>query len=279
MNTLTFLDLPIREIAVPADRARDYDDASAQMLAAVIAAQGLHHPIRVRRSAKGYTLVSGLLRLRAFELLQRDEIPASLSEAASDEAARLEEVMENLGRAELIALDRCHHLYELKRVYDTAHPTASKPGRRGNGTTGSISDADGGEVFGFAAATADKVGLSKQKINLAVRIWTDLAPTSRLRLSGTKLANKQTELKALSEQKPAVQAKILDLILGDDHSEIENVAAALAFLEGGSAVALIDKQYQAVRAAFSKLPEASLDLLVSAEADRLIAALKRVGRI
>lgn len=277
MTSLTILDLSIRDIDVPADRARDYDEAGAQMLAGVIAAQGLHHPIRVRANGDRYTLISGLLRLRAFELLQRASIPASLSDADSDEAARLEEVMENLGRAELIALDRCHHLHELRMIHDAAHPNATRGGRPKSGKSFPTFADD--EVFGLASTVADKVGLSKRAINMAVKIWTDLAPTTRLRLAGTKLATKQTELKALSEQTPPIQAKILDLILGDEHSDIENVAGALAFLEGGSAVASVEKQFQAVRAAFVKLPEASLDMLVSAEADRVIASLKRLGRI
>lgn len=124
-----------------------------------------------------------------------------------------------------------------------------------------------------------KVGLSKQKINLAVKIWTDLAPTSRIRLAGTKLAAKQTELKALSEQKAPVQAKILDLILGEDHPDVENVAAALALLERGRELTPVEKQFRAVDAAFGKLEEAALDMVLAAHADKVMASLKRLGRI
>ena len=278
MTPLTILDLPIRDIEIPAERARGFDEAAAEMLSGVIAAQGLHHPIRVRANGDRYTLISGLRRLRAFELLQRASIPASISTAETDEAARLEEVMENLAREELIALDRCHHLYELKRVYDLAHPDASRPGRRGNGKTFPISD-DAVEAFGLAATVAEKVGLSKRAINIAVKIWTDLSPMSRLRLVGTGLATKQTELKALAEQKPAVQAKILDLILGDDHPDIQNVATALAFLERGRDLTPVEKQFQAVNTAFGKLEDAALDMVLSAHSARVLAWVKRTGRI
>ncbi|AWD21581.1 ParB N-terminal domain-containing protein [Fuscovulum blasticum] len=279
MNSFPILDLSIRDIDVPADRARDYDDAGAQMLAGIIAAQGLHHPIRVRRTGGRYSLISGLMRLRAFELLQRETIPASLSEADSDEAARLEEVMENLGRSELIALDRCHHLYELKQAWEAgkARPLIEVLINDG-GKTFSTSD-NHPEVFGFARSVAEKVGLTKQAINMAVKIWVDLSSASRLRLVGTKLATKQTELKALSEEPAPRQAKILDLILGDARPDIENVAAALAYLENGIQPTALERKFRALSDGIKALPDESLDLLLVENEARVIASLKRRGRI
>lgn len=279
MTLLTILDLSIRDIDIPADRARDYDEAGAHLLAGVIAAQGLQHPIRVRNSGDRYTLISGLLRLRAFELLQRDTIPASLSSADSDEAARLEEVMENLGRAELIALDRCHHLYELKKAWEAAkaRPLAEALTEEGGKTFPTHDDQV--EIFGFAHAVAEKVGLSKRSINMAVKIWTDLTADAVSRLPGTKLATKQTELKALSEQKPTMQRRILDLILGDEQPDIENVGAALEFLTGGTAPTPFEKQYHAIAQGIRALPDDSLDRLLAENADRVLASLKRQGRI
>ena len=279
MTSLTILDLAIRDIDVPDNRARDYDEADAHMLAGVIAEQGLHHPIRVRQIGDRYRLISGLRRLRAYELLQRDMIPASISTAESDEAARLEEVMENLGRAELIALDRCHHLYELRKAWEAAkaRPLVEVLADGGGKSFSTFDDQP--EVFGFARSVAEKVGLTKQAINMAVKIWTDLSPASRLRLVGTKLATKQTELKALSEEPAARQVRILDLILGSGHSEIENVAAALAYLENGIQPTALERKFRALSEGLKALPEASLDLLLVENEERIIASLKRRGRI
>lgn len=277
MTTNTILNLPIADIQIPADRARNFDQNYAQALAALITAQGLFHPIRVRTTGDGYRLISGLHRLRAHEINGAATIPASVSNAATDEEARLEEVMENLGRGELIALDRCHHLYELKVIHDAAHPDASKPGRRANGKTFPIYD--DAEVFGLASTVAEKVGLSKRAINIAVKIWTDLTPASRLRLVGTDLARKQTELKALSEQKPAMQAKILELIEDKDHPDVQNVAGALAFLEGGVKQTVLEKRYRAVSDAFKALPDDTFDQLLMENEERVIASLKRRGKI
>lgn len=272
-------------IDVPEDRARAFDPAWAEALARMIAVQGLLQPILVRAMPDGrYVLVAGLHRLRAFGLLGRGSIPIRLSEAASDDAARLDEVMENLGRFDLIALDRCRHLWELKAVWLKLHPQAKQGAHanRGNqhvsgkGQTLAASS-DEPEIFNFGKAIAEKVGLSKQAINAAVRIWHYLSPDSRRRLVGTDLAKKQTELKALSEQKPAVQAKILDLILGD--AAPENVAQALDFLANGVAPNAFEKRLSALARTFVALDDPSLDHLLNSNEARVIASLKRRGRI
>lgn len=282
MTDLTILNIPIAEIDVPGERARDYDHDDAIALAGIIATQGLMHPINVRRIGDRYRLISGLRRLRAFEINQRAAIPARISDADSDDQALLEEVMENLGRAELIALDRCHHLYELKQVWERLHPTFANGGGNQRSRSGGKSfptDPEQPEIFGFASSVAEKVGLSKRTINIAVKIWSGLYPPLRKRLSGTALAHRQTELKALSELPINTQVKIVDLILGDAHPEIENVTAALAFLDGGIAPTAEEKRIRLIREGIQALPEPAFDRLVAETADRLIASLKRQGRI
>ena len=135
------------------------------------------------------------------------------------------------------------------------------------------------EIFGFSEANAEKVGLSARSIRLAVKIWQGLHPRVRSRLRGTTLSTKQTELKALSEQNPAMQAKILDLILGDDHPDIENVAGALAFLDAGIKLTAVERKFRSLCDGFASLPDASLDLLLVENEERVIESLKRRGRI
>lgn len=274
MSKMMILELPVSSIDVPDDRARDYDEAQAQMLADVIAVQGLHHPIRVRQNGDRYTLISGRHRLQAFELNQSASIPATVSTAETDDDARMEEVMENLARNELTALDRCHHLYELKVVWDRMHPDFAN----GGGQTLPTGQ-EQPEIFGFASEVAERVGLAKRTINHAVKIWADLSPASRLRLSGTKLATKQTELKALSELSPVRQEKVLDLIVSDDHPDISNVAGALAVLGDGVQIAPLEKRYRVVSEGIKALPDESFDRLVLENQERLIASLRRQGRI
>lgn len=283
----TALEIPVFSIRVPEDRARDFDPVWAEALAAIIAEQGLLQPIVVREAADGFVLVSGLHRLRAFGLLQRGSIPAVLSVAASDDEARLQEVMENLGRYDLIALDRCHHLHELKQVWLKLHPEAAaggaRPGAGRPSADGKIKaqslrfDPDA-EILGFGKATAEKVGLSVRTIEVAVKIWSDLHRPVRARLAGIPLARKQSELKALSEQKPALQARILDVIL-DPAIEADNVAQALEYLENGRAPDAAEKRFLAVSRSIAALDDGAFDSVIAAHEERIIASLKRRGRI
>ncbi|GAA0311483.1 ParB/RepB/Spo0J family partition protein [Rhodovulum strictum] len=274
MSDTTYLTIPLAQIAVPENRARTYSEENAQALAGIIAAQGLQHPITVRAAGDGYELVAGLHRLRAFEMNGEAAIPARVSTAATDDEARLEEVMENLGRGELIALDRCHHLYELKQVYERVYPQAKHGGDRKSATKTQSLHLDR-EVFGFAEATAEKIGLSKRAIQLAVRIWTGLTPDSRARLAGTDLADKQTELKALSELTAARQAAVLALIL---EGRAGNVAQALELMADGVAPSAEEKRFGQLSERFKALPDPDFDRLIAAHEERVIASLKRQGR-
>ncbi|SLN38446.1 putative chromosome-partitioning protein ParB [Aquimixticola soesokkakensis] len=271
------LDLSIDLIDVPRDRARDFDADNAQALAAVIAAQGLFHPIRVRAIGERYVLIAGLHRLRAFGINGQATIPAIVSAADSDDAARLEEVMENLGRGELIALDRCHHLFELKQVWERMYPQAAHGKASPKGQTLPLSE-DAPEIFGFARATAEKIGLSSRSIKLAVKIWSDLSAASRGRLIGTGLARKQTELKALSELKPAKQEKVLDMIL-DPETDVGNVAGALQAMEEGIVMTSVERQFSMVSKGLKAMPDDVFARLMIEHEARVIAALKRAGRL
>lgn len=277
------LEIPLASIEVGTDRARDLDPFWAEGLAAIIAAQGLMTPIMVRPiEGQRFRLVAGLHRLEAYRRLERDTIPAQLSEAGSDDEARLQEVMENLGRHELNALDRCHHLYELKQVWERMYPLAKHGGDRKSEAIKRQTlplDPNAPEIFGFSEAVAEKIDLSPRAIRGAVKIWKGLAPQTRARLPGTDLATKQTELKALSEiPTPAKQAKVLDLILGDVHP-IHNVAQALAFLADGQVPTAIEKAFVKVSATLAALDDVTFDEVIVANESRVIEALKRRGRI
>jgi ParB family chromosome partitioning protein len=278
MTADTTLTLPMTLIDVPKDRARSLDAAWVEGLAVLIGSQGLMHPIRVRPVGQRFELVSGLRRYRAAELLGWASIPYTLSTAETVDDARLEEVMENLGREALIALDRCHSLYELKQVWERKYPHTKHGHNSPKGERQTLPlSSEPQKIFGFAQSNAEKIGLSQRSIRLAVVIWENLSQASRDRLVGTALACKQTELKALSELPPKRQAEVLDLVLGDD--DVTNVAGALQALEGGVVPDPIEKRLTALRKDFNTLPEPVFDRLILENEERVIAALKRQGRI
>ncbi len=280
MTNMTIHDIAVAEIEVPENRARVFSAEGAEALAAIIAVQGLQHPVRLRRDGDRLLLVSGLHRLEAARRLGWATIPAVLSTAETADAARLEEVMENLGRNELVALDRCHHLYELKQVWQRMHPQAKHGGDRKSEAIKSQTlalDPDEPEVFGFARSAAEKIGLGVSSIKAAVKIWSHLAPTVRVRLAGTDLARKQTELKALSELSHAKQGAVLDLILGE--SEATNVAQALQVLSDGAVPNDLERKFTAASKVIATLPDELFDNVIAAHEERVIASLKRRGRI
>lgn len=278
MTSMTFVDLPLAQIDIPQDRARSYDAASAEALAAIIADQGLMHPITVLETGDRFELVAGMHRLAAFRMNGAETIPARVTAAATSDEARLQEVMENLGRAELTALDRCQHLFELKRAWEASRARPLVEVLVGAGGKSFPTSDDGVEIFGFARSVAEKVGLSKRAINMAVKIWEALAPTVRTRLIGTGLARKQTELKALSELEPKRQQKVLDLILDED-SEASNVASALAVLDAGAGEDAGERKVVKLAQHFGSLPDLVFDRVLAENEERVIASLKRRGRI
>ncbi|GLS86651.1 hypothetical protein GCM10010873_16250 [Cypionkella aquatica] len=277
--------ISLDHIEVPSDRARDFDPAWAEGLAAVIAVQGLLHPIRVRSDGDGYRLIAGRVRLEAYRLLDRREIPATVSDAQTDDEALLEEVMENLGRAELIALDRCHHLHGLKQVWERLHPQSKrggdknvKKGKEGTKLQSLQFGEKPAEVFGFAEVTAKKIGLSARTIMMAVKIWSDLTPDSRQRLAGTPWAEKQSELMLLSGEKPKRQAEILDKLLAQN-ARVSSVADAMGLLNNGVIFDDVERKFLTANKVFGKLADPVLDRLIAANQERIVASLQRQGRI
>lgn len=297
----TVLDISVSEITIPENRARSLDAVWVEALAKIIEAQGLTNAVTLREENGKHVLVTGLHRLAAFKKLNRETIPARLSTASNDDEAMLEEVMENLGRNELNALDRCHHLYELKTVYERLHPEAKNGGDRGNQYTGGKSgrtqnfrsgtpDNDGKikvqnlqldfeqEIFAFSLDAAEKTGLSRRTIEYAVAIWKGLSVASRHRLEGTWIAKHQGNLKALAEQTPVTQEQVLDLMLAEP-AQANSVSDALIIINNGRLPNGQEKHFQALTNKLSRLSDDDLDIVLSAQADRVIAWAKKTGRI
>ncbi|XHE13645.1 ParB N-terminal domain-containing protein [Agrobacterium deltaense] len=265
---------PLTWIDIPEDRARHFDPEEAAALATLIAATGLQHPIRVRAVGNRYRLVAGRKRLEAVRLLGWTSIPLTISMASTDDEARFEEVIENLGRIELNKLDRCQHLYELKQVFDRQHPEIKHGGNRKSKIKVQNLDFDpqGSEVFGFTKISAEKLGMTRSAIFAAVKIWTDLSDASRKRCAGTWLADHQAGLKQLAEQSHGDQAKVLDILFAEA-PKATNVPDALAILANGRALTHTERKVAAVTKTLKSLPGAND--IVAAQVDARIAELQK----
>lgn len=279
-------EIDISSISVPDDRARALDMNWVEALAQIIASQGLTNAITVRQYNDKILLVSGAHRLAAFKKLGRSTIPARVSSAENDNDAKLEEVMENLGRNELNALDRCHHLYDLKTVYEKLHPETKHGGDRGNQYTGAKTgkrqtlplDTEQPELFGFSRQIAEKIGLSDRSIRMAVAIWKGLSVASRRRLENTWIATNQSNLKILSEQTPVNQDKILNLMLVEP-VQANSVIDALTIIDNGRLPDGQEKRFQALSNKLSRLTDFEFDIVLKAQAERVIAWAKNSGLI
>jgi len=277
----TLPDVKVSDIVIPAARARELDPVWVEALAKIIDAQGLINPVTLREVSGRLVLVSGYHRLAAFRHLKRETIPARLSNAANDDEARLEEVLENLARNELNALDRCHHLYRLKQVYERLHPETKNGANRKNSepdirTQDLRSDEGAAQIFAFAQDTANRTGLSRRTVETAVAIWKGLSAASRQRVAGTWLADHQGSLQSLSKLTRAMQEKVLREVLDNG---IASIADALMLVEAGRLACPDEKRLRALNRSMAKLNDDDLDAVLTAQAGRVIAWARRTGRI
>lgn len=265
--------IPIDLIDIPEDRSRDLDEAWAETLAASMAEIGLIKPITVRENGLRWTLVTGLHRLSGAILNGWEAISATPSRAANDDEAKREEIVENIIHAELSALDRAHHLYDLMQVYERMHPELKR-----GGDQKSASATDRTAIFAIRSEIADRVGLSARAIRLSVAIWKSLSVASRRRCAGTWLAAHQSSLQAISQLTPAIQTKVLDMLLAEK-PEATSVADALTIISDGRLPTHVEKKFKAINATLKNLKDAELETVLAVHADRVIETLKRMGRI
>jgi len=269
---LTRPTLKISDIVVK-DRARQLDHDWVEVLSGLIAGSSLINAITVRMVDDVPHLVTGYHRLAAHVLLEREEIPVTISHAATDDEARLEEVLENLGRNELSALDRAQHLFELKEAYEAIYPETKKGGdKQTDEARENLS-----EKISFRSDAAQKTGLSERSIEMAIALWKGLSPETKKRVAGTKWAKHQSTLTALSKLSPHLQKKALGPLL-DDASPASNVDEALAIANKQRLPDAWSKKYAAIDRSLKSLKDDELFLVLDDFSDQIEAWLKARGR-
>lgn len=263
--------IPIDLIDIPEDRSRDLDEDWVEVLADMIGEAGLINAITIRAGDGGkFNLVTGLHRFSAAVILGWQVIPARISNAVDDDNAKLEEIVENIGRNELNALDRAHHLYDLQQVYERLHPEVKAGVAGAKAKHGSASD-----NLSFAENAAESTGLDKRSIQRAVAIWKGLSVASRQRCAGTWLASHQSSLQAISGLTPAVQAKVLDLLLAEK-PEATSVADALVIINDGRLPNHVEKKFATINKTLRDLKDGELEAVLAVNADRILSILQRL---
>ena len=99
------IEIPLEEIKKNPYQPRTYfNEEKLNELKDSIEKNGLLQPIVIKKAIKGYYIIAGERRYRAFELLDKKEIPAIIKEM-TDEEMMVFAVLENLQREDLSALE------------------------------------------------------------------------------------------------------------------------------------------------------------------------------
>lgn len=243
--------IPLAVIDVPEDRLRPVDPDRAELIAQSMSVQGQRTAIEVVAAKRGgrYRLVFGGHRLVAARGLGWETIKAIVMPADTPpERLRLDEIDENLARAELSPLDRATHLAErfeiYKRLYpDTVQGKAGAAARWGNAS----------DKLSFASDTAARIGVSERDIQRSIARHTKIAADVRAQIALTWIAGKGVELDALAKLEPPLQRRVVTALLNGD---AKSVRAAVAAVSG------------------QRTPQMSPE---DVELDRLRAAWRRAG--
>ncbi|WP_269580552.1 ParB N-terminal domain-containing protein [Roseibium sp. Sym1] len=267
--------IKLSQIDIPEDRIREVDQDWAECLRDMFKEMGQKTPIDVVENGKRYTLVAGAHRFTAAKLARWREINARVLEPSSEHSAdeiRLHEILENLGRKNFNALERCEALSELKRVYEDLHPSARRGGDR-KSQRFKNKDENQMAIFAFCKNAAETTGLSERSIRFAVQVFDALSPTTRERLKGTQFAEVQADLRALGRLDPEIQGKVMDLVTGDE-PEAATIKDALTLLDGGRPETETDRVFRRTINGFSKLPRASRRILFRLHKQEIIEIVK-----
>jgi ParB family chromosome partitioning protein len=274
MQNTSVENIKIVDITIPSDRARELNESWVEALAGMIEQSGLINAISVIKTDEGYQLVSGYHRLAAFITLERGEIPARLSRATNADEARLEEVIENIGRNELNALDRAQHLFQLDQVYKTLHPALAQGGDQKS----EEAKENRSPILGLRSEILESVGLSRTAFFRAIAIWKGLSEATKATIQGTWLADHQAGLQQLASEKPAMQKKVCDLLFATP-PKATNVADALTLLELGKLPDYHEKKYASINKALNGLKAEELENVFSVHEIKIMDWLKRTGRV
>jgi ParB family chromosome partitioning protein len=195
--------IPANKIHIPEDYLRLVDDAAAQTLARLIASEGQKTPIAVYKStareggSKPYTLIYGARRLRAVQILGRDEVEAVLR--PKDETNMMA-IADNLAMPFLDALEQGEHLIAWRTAWETQHGSVTRGGdRKSNGQRDRlIENLRNQKNINFYKELAEKFEISERTARRRFKIGA-LHPDLRNALRGTANAREYGKLARLTK--------------------------------------------------------------------------------
>ena len=192
----------VDDIAIP-EGHRDVDPAVVEALAASMQRVGLFSPIFLREPASDSepaVLISGRHRLEAAKSLGWNFIDCCFFHI-TDPAARVREIVENLHRAELTALERSNQsieVVELYRLLDEEEKAAQ---------VGQVSKGGRGKKGGKSNA-AKQLGITRQELQRAEKI-AGITPAAQAAAVAAGIADNQSGLLKVAEAAPEKQIEVV----------------------------------------------------------------------
>lgn len=167
-SALGYRDIAIKDlVANPYQPRREIDPKHVEELAKSIESEGLLQPIVVRLKGKGFELIAGERRLRAFEYLKKATVPARVIEASDASSATLA-LIENLQRENLNPIDEALGYASLVRDFDlTQEAVAERVGKGRASITNALRLLSlGTEIQGFLSRRLISTGHAKVLLGL-----------------------------------------------------------------------------------------------------------------
>lgn len=266
-------------IDIAADRLRSRDDAWEEVIATTYGQVGQLQAVRLVREPTGRFILDGfgfgVSRISAARLAGWAEIDAEWCDRAlvDQRFYRLPEIIENIARRKLSALDEARFLAEYKAIHLRLYPATGRGGDRR-----SKRNADQSEMFSFRSVAAEQTGLTTRSIEIKVAIWTGLAHAVRDALAGTSLADNQAALRQIAPLEPGLQGKVVALLTSSP-AGAATVADAIVLAQGKRLMPAADKRFKSVAGGLTRLSAEARKPLWTNYADEIIPVLKAEGLI
>ena len=230
-SSMRVIDIEIAKLVIE-DRERPVDPQAVEALAVDIGERGLGAPIHVAETDRGpgiFRLVAGAHRVAAHQLLKMTHIPGVVRGHERDiDALKEAEVLENLARNDLSALDRALHTARFKAIYQAR--TGAKRG--GDRRSAEATKAATLQVwYARVAMTAER---SPDTVERQARIGEKLSQKAVARLHGTPYAQNQQGLEILAAVAPSEQLRLIDTALNAEEP-LPTIKAAQQKLQVGKA--------------------------------------------
>lgn len=265
-------------------RLRPVSEAGVESLISSIRELGvMKDAIHVRKRKDGHLwLIAGGHRLEAAKRLGWTEIPAKVWTEVTDDWARLMEVDDNLAGAEMDPLDTAVFLAARKRIYEKLHPeTVAKAGAALAAARWNAADIM--SVASFAAATAQKFGLTERHVRRLIAAGWTLGPDEVARLRRAAKPATLADLQVLSKAEVTERYHVVNALAeGRARSAAEASRQWRAGQDGAPETAVkdpVEAAFKDLMAAWKRAPMAARKRFLLEQAREVWDAQNRGARL